>query len=205
MLKFSAEDIANQTFEKSFRGYDPDQVEEFLRIVAREWEHLRSELERAREEASERSDELEEYREREKSLQDALETAQSAADDIREKAEREAELKIADAEVEADRILSSVEQEVQELQEDIRRLREQRNQYEAELRSLLESHLEMVERMENTEFGAAISRSPSVGRSAGSETGSSEEGAEGEDQGNDEKTGRAPLDSSTADSSTPTR
>lgn len=163
MFKLSAEDIAHQSFETCFRGYDPDQVEEFLRVVAREWKHMRSELERVREEAADREEELEEYRDREESLHEALETAKQVADDIREKAEREAELKIADAEVEADRILSDVEQEVESLQADIERLRQQRKKYRAELRSLLNSHLEMLDRMEDPPSRESISRSPSVG------------------------------------------
>jgi len=163
MFKLSAEDIAHQSFERCFRGYDADQVEEFLRVVAREWNHMRSELERLREEAESREEELEEYREREESLQDALEAAKQVADDIREKAERDAELTIADAEVEADRILSNVEQEVESLQADIQRLRNQRTEYRAELRSLLNSHMEMLDRMEEPPARESISRSPSVG------------------------------------------
>lgn len=162
MLKLSADDIANQTFQKCFRGYDPEQVEEFLEVVAREWEQLVSLVKQAREEAADTADELEEYKDREQSLQDALEMAKKVSDEIKEKAEREAELKIADAEVEADRILADVEEEVASLREDIQSLKKQRNRYKAELRSLITSHLEMLERMDDDEVDVeqSISRSP---------------------------------------------
>ncbi|MFB6352034.1 MAG: DivIVA domain-containing protein [Bradymonadaceae bacterium] len=161
MLKLSAEDIANQSFQRCFRGYDPDQVEEFLEAVAREWEHLVSLVKQARERAAERADELEEYKDREESLQDALEMAKKVSDEIKEKAEREAELKIADAEVEADRILAEVEEEVASLREDIQSLKKQRNRYKAELRSLVNNHLEMIDRMDDEpSFEGEISRSP---------------------------------------------
>jgi cell division initiation protein len=161
MLKLSAEDIANQSFEKCFRGYSPEQVEEFLEVVAREWEHLRSALEQARQEVEEKQEKLEEYREREKSLQESLEMAKRVSDEIKEKAEREAELKIADAEVEAERILAGVEDDVASLQEDIHALRQQRNRYEAEFRSLLSSHQEMLDRMSGKDQPSGIPRAPS--------------------------------------------
>lgn len=161
MFKLSAEDIVNQSFQRCFRGYDPDQVEEFLMVVAREWEHMRSELERAKEELTDRSDELDEYREREETLQESLEMAKRVSDEIKEEAERKAELKIADAEIEADRILSGVEDEVQALREDIYQLKQQRRRYAAELRSLLTSHLEILERMEEeSSYDERISRAP---------------------------------------------
>lgn len=161
MFKLSAEDIVNQSFQRCFRGYDPDQVEEFLMVVAREWEHMRSELERAKTELAERSEELDEYREREETLQESLEMAKRVSDEIKEEAERKAELKLADAEIEADRILSSVEDEVQALREDIYQLKQQRRRYAAELRSLLTSHLEILERMEEEpSYEERIPRAP---------------------------------------------
>lgn len=160
MYKLSAEDIVNQTFERCFRGYDPDQVEEFLVAVAREWEHLRNELEKAREEADEKSRKLEEYEQRQDSLQEALEMAKRVSDEIKEKAEREAELTVADAEVEADRIVSRAEDRVGELREEIAALKKQRRRYAAELKSVIRSHLEFVERIEEDDSESVIRRAP---------------------------------------------
>jgi len=160
MFKLSAEDIVNQSFERRFRGYDPDQVEEFLTVIAREWEHMRAELERAQDEAAEKADELREYKNREQSLQDALEMTKRVSEEIKEKAEKEAELTVADAEVEADRILSRVEDEVAELRQDIHALKQQRNRYKAQLRSLLNSHMEMLDGMDGESFDEKIPRAP---------------------------------------------
>lgn len=160
MFKLSADDIVNQGFERRFRGYAPEQVEEFLEVIAREWEHMRAELERARDDARQKEASLQEYKAREESLHDALQMAKRVSDEIKEKAEREAELTIADAEVEADRILAGVEDEVASLREDIYALKQQRDRYKAELRSLLNSHLEMLERVDDTDVEERIARAP---------------------------------------------
>src|SRR6056297_2853716 len=112
MLKFSAEDIANQTFESRFRGYDRRQVEEFLQGVSREFDHLATEFKQARAELQEHKQELKEYRRREKSLHDALNMAKQVGEEIKEQANRDAELTIADAELKAEKILSGVQNRV---------------------------------------------------------------------------------------------
>jgi cell division initiation protein len=148
VLRFSADDIANQDFERSFRGYSPQQVREFLETVAREWEHLVTELERMRKENDRQEDSLAEYREREQSLHEALNMAKRMADDIKEEAEREAERTVAEAELEAERIVAGAEERVDSLRDDIYALKQQRNRYRAQLRGLLESHLQLVRDME---------------------------------------------------------
>ncbi len=148
MLKFSSDDIAQQTFERRFRGYDVDQVEEFLDTVARHWERLVSELKQTRRELEEANERIDEYRDREQSLQDSLEMAKNVADEVKQKAERDAELTVADAELEAERILAKAEKQATKLREDIYQLKQQRVRYRAELKSLISSHLEMVDEIE---------------------------------------------------------
>lgn len=148
MLRFSADDIANQQFERSFRGFTPQQVREFLETVARKWEHLVTEVERLRAENDRLEDNLAEYREREQSLHEALNMAKKMADDIKEEAEREADRTVAEAELEADRIVAGAEEQVDSLRNDIESLKQQRNRYRAQLKGLLESHLQLVRDME---------------------------------------------------------
>jgi cell division initiation protein len=162
MIKFSADDIANQTFETRFRGYDRQQVEEFLNVLGREWEHVVSELRQSKEQIEEQRKELQDYRRREKSLHDALNMAKEMADEVKHQAEREAELTIADAEVKAEKMLAGVENRVSALREELFDLQQQRVRCETEMRNVLESHLKMLDLMSDpeTEPKSAISRSP---------------------------------------------
>lgn len=162
VIKFSADDIVNQTFESSFRGFDRQQVDEFLQVLGREWEHMVSELRQAREQLEEQRQELQDYRRREKSLHDALNMAKEMADEVRHQAEREAELTIADAEVKADKMLAGVENRVAALREELFDLQQQRVRCETQMRNVLESHLKMLDLMSDPEAEprSAISRAP---------------------------------------------
>ncbi len=162
MLKFSAEDIANQSFETRFRGYDRQQVEEFLNVLSREFEHLVTEFKQAKQELGEYKQELREYRRREKSLHDALNMAKQVGEEIKQQAERDAELTMANAELRAERMLSGVQNRVGALREELFDLQQQRLRCETELRNVLESHLKMVDLLSipEGEQRSSISRAP---------------------------------------------
>lgn len=162
MIKFSADDIVNQTFETSFRGYDRQQVEEFLQVLGREWEHIVSELRQSHDQLEEQRKELRDYRKREKSLHDALNMAKEMADEVKHQAERKAELTIADAEVKAEKMLAGVENRVSALRQELFDLQQQRVRCETQMRNVLESHLKMLDLMSDPEAEpkSAISRSP---------------------------------------------
>ncbi len=198
MLRFSADDIANQQFERSFRGFTPQQVREFLETVAREWEHLVTEVERLRAENDRLEGNLAEYREREQSLHQALNMAKKMADDIKEEAEREADRTVAEAELEADRIVAGAEEQVDSLRDDIQSLKQQRNRYRAQLKGLLESHLQLVRDMERE--GESMEREFNEPPSAPASSSSNSSQAAG---GDDTDTDAEPVSSQDIEESRP--
>ena len=147
MFKFSAEDIANQAFEKSFRGYNVQQVEEFLNGLAREWNYTMDEFKRLQLEVESQTKDLRDYRRRERSLVEALEMAKQVADEIRHQAERDAELVIARTEIKAEKILAQAEKRLGGIRADIFEMQHQRTRLEAELRGTLQGHMKMLELM----------------------------------------------------------
>lgn len=144
-MKFSSDDILQQDFDRKIRGYDPEQVTEFLTSVAREWDHLVEELKRTRSDYEATARELKEYRRRERSLHDALDMAKQVAEEVRHQAERDAELKIAEAELKAERILAGVENRLVSMREELMGLQERRIRFEAEMRASIEAHQRMLE------------------------------------------------------------
>ncbi|MFW5966550.1 MAG: DivIVA domain-containing protein [Persicimonas sp.] len=163
-IKFSADDIASQTFERRFRGYDPDQVEEFLEVLSRDYEHLVARLEQAEQKLREQREELRDYRKRERSLHEAINTAREMGDEIKEQAERDAEHIVAQAEIKAEKMLSGVENRVAALREELFELQQQRLRCETEVRNVLESHMKMLDLLSAPEPDAqssSISRAPS--------------------------------------------
>lgn len=144
-MKFSGEDIRNQRFENRMRGYDTHQVQEYLGVVAREFE----ELVRVNKELKGRVDELHsevmDYRRRERGLVESLELTRQVSEDVRHQAMRDAELTVAEAEMKAEKILSQVELEKARLEGELLELSSRRIRFEARLRALIEGQLRILD------------------------------------------------------------
>jgi len=138
-------DITQNSFRKAFRGFEPEEVEAFLSLVASEFEALVKEVNALREDAQRKAEELAEHRSRERALQETLVTAQRASEEIRESARKEAEITIADAELQAEKIVQAAHGRFLRIVDDINELKRQRVQFEAGLKTLVESHLKLLE------------------------------------------------------------
>ena len=147
-MKYSAEDILHQTFEKSWRGYDPGQVSEFLQAMAREWDYMTGEIVRLQDEVEQRTDEVREYRRRERGLLDALSTAREVADDIAAQAEARAAHIVEEAELRADEIVAAAEKQQEKLRRDIQSLDRQRYSLVRDLQSVLDAHARALDEYE---------------------------------------------------------
>ena len=154
MFKFSAEDIANQSFQSRFRGYDPDQVHEFLDGLAREWGEIQRICKEMKEEMEHQSRELRDFRRRESGLVQAMEMARQVAEEIRHQADRDAELVLADTELKAERMLARAEQKVSELRNELFELQQKRHRFHSEMRNMLENYSDLFRHYEARSDGA---------------------------------------------------
>jgi len=143
-MKLSPLDIKRQQFGKSFRGYEPDEVDTFVKQVASQWESVLDELRLATERNRELEQKLKHYERVELALQEALETARETARRSEEAAERKAKIIVEQAELKADRTLQDVEQERFGLRRDIAKLTGRQNEVAARLRAFLMSELEIL-------------------------------------------------------------
>ena len=138
-------DITQKQFAKSFRGFHGEEVEAFLALVAAEFEALVKENLALREEHRRQVDELSEDKGRERALQETLVAAQKASQEIRDAARKEAEITIADAELQAEKIVQGAHGRFLRIVDDINELKRQRVQFETNVRTLVESHLKLIE------------------------------------------------------------
>jgi cell division initiation protein len=138
-------DITQKQFRKVLRGLDPEEVEAFLALVAVEFEALVKENIALREEGGRKADEIAEHRGRERALQETLVAAQKASEEIRDAARKEAEITISDAELQAEKIVQGAHSRFLRIVDDINELKRQRVQFEAGIRSLVESHVKLLE------------------------------------------------------------
>ncbi|HET7754737.1 MAG TPA: DivIVA domain-containing protein [Anaeromyxobacteraceae bacterium] len=144
-MKITALDITHRRFARKMRGYDPEEVHAFLGDVAEAFEALTTELQGLQDEVSRKDEEMAELRSRERVLQDTLITAQKTCEELRDNARKEADLLVAEAELQADRIVQGAHARFQRIVDDIGELKRQRIQLAAQLRSVLRAHDKLVE------------------------------------------------------------
>lgn len=144
-MKFNADDLLNQHFERRFRGYDVEQVHEFLEAIAREWESTQRELITLQDEVSRQNASIDTFQARERSLLDALETAKTVADELKRKAQLEREQILEDAQDRAEQIIRQAESQREQIYTETQTLSEHREVLERELRQVLGAHLMVLD------------------------------------------------------------
>ncbi len=138
-------DITQKQFRKVFRGLDPEEVEAFLGLVAVEFEALVKEALALREDNQRKSEDIAEFKNRERALQETLVAAQKASEEIREASRKEAEITISDAELQAEKIVQAAHGRFLRIVDDINELKRQRLQFETNVRTLVESHVKLLD------------------------------------------------------------
>lgn len=138
-------DIRQQQFKsKMIGGLDPEDVDSFLHAVAAEMEGLLKENTDLKDQSARQNRELGDHVQREKELRETMLAAQRITDEMKSNAHKEAELIVAEAELQAKKLIEEAERKVAEQQARIQDVRRQKLQFEAELKTLLENHIRML-------------------------------------------------------------
>lgn len=144
-MKIAPIDISHKAFGRKIGGFDPEEVNDFLRVVADEMENIIRERNSLKEALREKELLISEYRERDELLKSTITTATKMSDKIQKDAEREAKLILHDAEQKADFIQRDARDSLKKIYHDITDLKRIRMQFENNLRALINSHMTMVE------------------------------------------------------------
>ena len=149
-------EIHNHQFKKGFRGYNENEVDDFLDRIVADFEKLLRDNERLKNQVNSNEKEIEQYRKLEKSLNETLMVAQRTADEvissarknadmlkentalecqnIRDQAQHEANLQLTDAKMKRDAMLT-----------EYARLVREKNSFLLKLRTSLESELAITQ------------------------------------------------------------
>ncbi|HHW17708.1 MAG TPA: DivIVA domain-containing protein [Firmicutes bacterium] len=138
-------DIHNKEFSRSFRGYNEDEVDEFLDLVVAEFERLIRENEELQSTIAGLESRIEHYKGLEETLKNAIVLAQKAADEIKEAAAREAEAIKRQAEIRAAKIQAEASEALRKSQEGIEIQKQRLLKFRAEMKAFLESTLELLD------------------------------------------------------------
>lgn len=138
-------DLLNKRFSRSVAGYSRSEVDQFLLEVADTVGDLVDAGKEMHKKIKRMEAMIAEYRQRDETLRDTLMNTQKVVDDIKSSAHREAKLIRDEAAAKADDALRKGHERLAKVYEDIESLKRQRTQFGAQLRSLLDAHLRMLE------------------------------------------------------------
>lgn len=138
-------DIENKRFTKTIKGYNVDEVDDFLDQLTLEYEKMYKENAEFKDKFDGLNKELEHYKTVEHTLQSTLLMAQSTAEDIKAMAQKQADQIIADAKKEAQKMVESVNQDEVEIRRKTEDLKKQFEVYKAKMEALLISQLELLQ------------------------------------------------------------
>lgn len=147
-MRMTPLDVQSHKFAHRLRGYDPEEVEAFLRIVSEDYEGLVLETASQADRIRRLEARLEELTAQEDLLKETLVSAQAMTEELRRTAEREAELRLAEVEVRAEKILDASHRRAARLAQDIREMRALRSRLAESFRSAAETHLSLLETLE---------------------------------------------------------
>ncbi|WP_158737635.1 DivIVA domain-containing protein [Alteribacillus sp. YIM 98480] len=137
-------DIHNKEFTRGFRGYDEDDVNEFLDQVIKDYENVIREKNELFSKVNELEERLEHFSNIEETLNKSILVAQESAEEVRRNAKKESQLIIKEAEKNADRIINDALNKSRKIELEIEELKKQASVYRMRFKMLIEAQLEML-------------------------------------------------------------
>ena len=138
-------EIDNIRFSKTIKGYNVDEVDDFLDQLIADYEKLYRENAEFKDKIEKMNKDLEQYRQMEHTLQNTLVIAQTAASDIKTTAEKQAEQIIRDAQSEARRSEDELNKQEYEVTKKIEDMKKSFEVTKAKMEALLIAQLEMIQ------------------------------------------------------------
>jgi len=143
-MKITPMDIEQQQFGRSFRGYNEEEVDNFLDRIAKDYEEVLNENIKLKEETERLQSRMEEYSKMDETLRSALVNAQQSASNIKENVQKEAQVMIENAKIEAESIKQQAKQEIYDINNEIEALKKRKYLLLEKLKNTLKLHVRML-------------------------------------------------------------
>lgn len=138
-------DIENKVFKKSkMKGYDIDDVEDFLEILLADYESLYKENAEIKDKLGAMQESIAYYKSVEEGINKTIENAQSTADNMKEVAKREADTIKQEAEANIKQHLDELNHEIRRKEELLEDKKKQMQIYRIRVSSMLEAQLKIL-------------------------------------------------------------
>ena len=140
-------DIQNQDFAVKFRGYDPDEVDDFLDLLGADYEKLYKENIELRDKVGALTKSVEHYKSMEQTLQQSIMLAQTAAEDIKKNAAEKADVIVNEAQNKSADTLRATDEELLQKRRELEAVKREVESYKLRIKGNCNGLLEMLEKM----------------------------------------------------------
>ena len=137
-------DIENKRFGRSLKGYNVDEVDEFLDELTIQYEKLYKENSELKELVENSKKDLEHYKSVEHTLQNTLVMAQTTAEDIKNMAQKQADQIINEANIKAKKSVEELDRQEFELRTKLEEKRKEYEMFKSKMERFLLSQLDML-------------------------------------------------------------
>jgi cell division initiation protein len=139
-------DIQHRTFKRALQGYERTDVDQFLDEIIESLEDEASARAALEAEIADLKERISHFKAMEDSLQSTLLLAQRTADEVKAAAHKEADLIKQEARLQSEREIGSLSERVEESRREHQRMLDIAEKSKNEIRSLLLSHLSLIDR-----------------------------------------------------------
>lgn len=143
-------DIQHKTFKRALQGYERTEVDQFLDEVIETLEDDASARAALEAEIADLKERISHFKSMEESLQSTLLLAQRTADEVKAAAHKEADLIRQEARLQCEREINSIGDRITETRREHQRIIDAAEKAKSEIRSLLMSHLALIDRPSST-------------------------------------------------------
>lgn len=137
-------DIHNKEFSRGFRGYDEDEVNDFLDQIIKDYEALIREKKDLEQQVKNSGEKLSHFSNIETTLNKSILVAQETAEEVKTNANKEAKLIVMEAKKNADRIINEALEKSRKVTLNIEELKKEANVYRTRFQMLIEAQLELL-------------------------------------------------------------
>lgn len=147
-MKLTPMDINNKEFKKGLRGYNSDEVDEFLDEVIENYEELYKDNSKLKEKITVLNEQIDHYAKIESTIQNTLLLAQNAADQAKESSQKEAELVVKNANETAQKIVDKAHNDVIQINDEFDRIKQEFIKFRVKFRNFMNTQLETFDDLE---------------------------------------------------------
>lgn len=137
-------DIQNKEFSKKIKGYDCDEVDDFLDAVIQDYEILGKENQSLKERLALMTETVDHYKQLEETLQNSISVAKQTAEDIKNNANIEAQTILSKARLDASKLAKQIDEEHIRKHQEMLSVKSEAEAYKIRVKSICETMLKML-------------------------------------------------------------